>query len=519
MIRFRPPLLASLLVRLFLASSAGNILGSEPEVAAAAVSPPTPAPPPTPEPKAAPVASLPDQKIDAIARPAPEPEAPATEPKAPPVEIVATVAEPHVPATVAVPATPVASAAAPATEPAVAPAAAPAAEAHAPAVAAPASPVVAAGTLPGAEISSLLKLGTALTDRGDFDAAAIAYHQVIRGRGVAENDVKTGLLGLARMHRRQGSFTKAAAIYETFLKEYPEDARTPDALLDLGRTLRGLGAHALAITRFYSVINSTLKLSDGGFERYQLLAKTAQFEIAETHFQSGNFAEAAKFFTRLRLLDFAPADRARAHFKTAYAQHLQGLPEATVTTLRAFLDQWPQDENVPEARYLLAITLRAMNRPQEAFNVTLDLLRTARTLVASDPKRWAYWQRRTGNQLANDFFANGDIHSALGIYSGLAELSPDRTWRLPILYQTGLCHERLGDEERAAAAYRTIIDTLGTAPAPELGELARLATWRFNHLEWKTQTTREVTSLFNTSTGRAPARPPAPATPATAALP
>ncbi|OYU98122.1 MAG: hypothetical protein CFE26_28115, partial [Verrucomicrobiales bacterium VVV1] len=105
------------------------------------------------------------------------------------------------------------------------------------------------GPLPGAEIQSMLKLGASLTDRGDYDAAEIAYRQVMRGRGVPLNDIKTALLGLARMHRRQGALTKAAAIYESFLKEYPEDARTPDALLELGRTIRGLGTYNLAITR------------------------------------------------------------------------------------------------------------------------------------------------------------------------------------------------------------------------------------------------------------------------------
>ncbi len=69
----------------------------------------------------------------------------------------------------------------------------------------------------------------------------------------------------------------------------------------------------MAINRFYSVLNSTLKLPPDAFDHYQLLAKTAQFEIAETHFETGNFAEAGKFFGRLRLLDLAPVDRARAH--------------------------------------------------------------------------------------------------------------------------------------------------------------------------------------------------------------
>jgi outer membrane protein assembly factor BamD (BamD/ComL family) len=28
-----------------------------------------------------------------------------------------------------------------------------------------------------------------------------------------------------------------------------------------------------------------------------------------------------------------------------------------VATLRGYIEQWPEDENIPEARYLLAVTL------------------------------------------------------------------------------------------------------------------------------------------------------------------
>jgi TolA-binding protein len=365
----------------------------------------------------------------------------------------------------------------------------------------------------------MLKIGDAMTERADYDAAEIAYRQVLRGRGVAPADTKTALIGLARMHRKQGALTKAAAIYETFLKEYPEDERTPDALLELGRTIRALGTFNLAITRFYSVINSTLKLPAEGFEHYQLLAKTAQFEIAETYFQAGNYAEAAKFFTRLRLLNLAPADRARAHFKAAYSQHLQGQHDTAVLTLRSFLEESPNDANVPEARYLLAITLRQLNRPQEAFAVTLELLRTAQTTVSSNPKLWAYWQRRTGNQLANDFFAAGNIVNAHAIYFGLAELSDEPNWRLPIFYQMALCLERLGHHDRATATYRSIVETAGVSPTPELAELVRMSTWRLSQLDWNDQTHRQVTSLFETTTGRPPLASALPVAPQTAASP
>lgn len=350
------------------------------------------------------------------------------------------------------------------------------------------------------DIQGRLNLGATLTNRGAYEEAEIAYRQVMTSPEADQAAVKAALLGLAHMHRRQGALTKAVAIYEKFLKEYPGDEHTPDALLELGRTLRDMGAYRLATSRFYSLINSTLKLPGGNFDRYQQLAKTAQFEIAETHFQAGEFDEAAKFFSRLRLLDLNAADQARAQFKAGYSQHLQGDEDGAVTTLRTFLAQYPDDENVPEARYLLAVGLRTLGRSDAAFVATLELLREEKSRLSSDPKRWAYWQSRTGNQLANDFFLNGDVNHAAQIYAGLIELSPALSWRLPVLYQIALCQERLGDVERAQQAYHSIIDGAGKSPSPELTELARMAAWRLDHLDWSDQVGRQVARIFKSST-------------------
>lgn len=351
------------------------------------------------------------------------------------------------------------------------------------------------------EIHGLLKLGPALSERGEYDSAEIAFRQVMNAPGVPEADLKTALLGLARMHRRQGAHTKAVAILERYLKDYPGDDRSPEVLLDLGRTLRALGIHRLAIARFFSVLNSTLKLTGSDFEHYQRLTKTAQFEIAQTHFEAGSFAEANKYFTRLRLLDLAPPDRARAHFMAAYSLRLQGDREAAITNLRAFIEQSPGDENIPEARHLLATTLRELGRPQEALAATLDLLRMERSRTAADPKRWAYWQRRTGNQLANEYFEAGDTLNARTIYSTLVELASEPAWRLPLVYQIALCDERLGLVDRARDAYRKIGETAGAAPPPELAELVRMAAWRLDHLDWRERLGQQVGSFFTPPAG------------------
>lgn len=390
--------------------------------------------------------------------------------------------------------------------------------------AAPATPAVTApipaATDPAAENASLLRLAGSLTDRGEYAAAEVAYRQVLTRPGSAGPDQRDALLGLARLFRRQGSLTRAAAVYAKFLQESADDPRVPEALLELGRTQRAMGAHKLAISRFYSVINSTLKIPESDQEHYQRLARTAQFEIAETHFAAGDFAEAGKFFTRLRLLDLAPADRARAHFKAAYAQQLAGDRESAVATLRAFLDEWPADEQAPEAAYLLATTLRQLGRSDESLAVTHQLLQAAREHSTRDPRRWAYWQRRTGNQLANDFFQTGQIAGALGLYTSLAALSPDPAWRLPVVYQIGLCHEKLLDPPQAEAAYRAVIDgvaALGDTAPGEVRDFARMAAWRLENLHWQHRTSRRLAEFFSTQPARKTHDPAAnpPGTPAT----
>lgn len=340
------------------------------------------------------------------------------------------------------------------------------------------------------EIAGLLRLGASLTARGDYSTAEISYWQVLHRTDATVAEQNTALLGLAHMYRRSGSLTKAEAIYERFIKDRPEDERVPDALLESGRTLRDMGAYKMALNRFYNVINSTLKFPTSGFQHYEALAKTAQFEIAETHFEAGEYEDASKYFLKVRLLDLAPEDRARAHFMAAFSQIRAGDGEEGVVTLKSFLHDWPNDPNNPEARYLLATTLRQLNRPDEAMAVALDLLRTERKKDKDDPQRWSYWQRRTGNQVANELFQNGDIFNALAIYRGLEALSPDPSWRLPVTYQVGLCYERLGQLDLAGAAYAAV------AKGPD-AELSEMASWRLAHLAWRDNTDRQLAPYFH----------------------
>lgn len=362
------------------------------------------------------------------------------------------------------------------------------------------------------EISDLIKYAEKSYNDGRLDMALIAYRQLL-SKHLTRKQERVVLIGYARSLRKKGDLTKAAAVYEKLIREYTLTEEAPEIYLELGRTHRALGSYKLAIARFYSVINSTIKLPENGADRYRQLAKTAQFEIAETHFQSGNYTEAARFYGRLRLLDLAETDRAKAHFKSAYSLWLAEDHLGAITSLRGFLEQHPDDENVPEAHYLLAVSYSRLQRPMEALVEAIELLRMEKTRTAKDPKRWAYWQRKTGNQIANEFYEHGDAANALAIYQTLAELSSELGWNLPILYQIGVCQERLGNLGQAIASYQSILDKLGAAKGDgkqqtELADVARMASWRLGQINWQHKTEQELYSILPKEPEKAPAPKP-----------
>jgi hypothetical protein len=153
---------------------------------------------------------------------------------------------------------------------------------------------------------------------GDFPSAEAAFRQILDRPDFSETEQQSALLGLARATARPGTRPRRPPSTRSSSRSSPTDERLPDALLELGRTYRSMGANKLALNRFYSVINSTLKLPQKGFEHYQSLARTAEYEIAETYYRE----------RRLRPVGpiFRPAPAARPFRLRPRAGELHGGP-------------------------------------------------------------------------------------------------------------------------------------------------------------------------------------------------
>jgi tetratricopeptide (TPR) repeat protein len=116
------------------------------------------------------------------------------------------------------------------------------------------------------------------------------------------------------------------------------------------------------------------------------------------------------------------------------------------------------------------------------------LLQSQQEIAGKDPETWAYWQRRAGNEIANQLYKEGDYLDALEIYLSLAELDKSAAWQAPVWYQAGLVYEQLHQWQKATDTYTRILDRqkelndAGTPPA--LASLLEMARWRRDYIAW-----------------------------------
>ena len=166
--------------------------------------------------------------------------------------------------------------------------------------------------------------------------------------------------------------------------------------------------------------------------------------------------EVLDFYGMLARLDLPPESQAQVHLKLVHCAYLLDDLPGAVEKAQKFLEKYPDHFSVPECRYLLASALRGQKRNRESFEVVITLLRKQKVQKEKAPEQWVFWQKKAGNEFANTYYNEGEIANALTIYQTLARLNEDADWQWPVIYQMGLCFERLRLTSRAAEAYKFI---------------------------------------------------------------
>jgi TolA-binding protein len=299
---------------------------------------------------------------------------------------------------------------------------------------------------------------------------------------------RTVLLTLGEIYEAQNSPSRLIALYEKFGMEFPRDKELPKIYLRLGRMYRDAGANNTALAKFYNVLNVALNVPVNELKDYQSVSHRAQLEIAETFFSMGSYDQAAKFFKRLLRVDLVDEDRQNVLFKYAYTIYLAASYGEAISAFRQFIHDYPDSELAAESRYLLSETFTQLNDPKAAMRETLELLSSEISKINTHPEAWLYWKKRTGNQLANRFYEQSNYMDALTIYQAMVAVSDDPAWRWPVLYQVGLCYEKLEMKPKAIEAYQRIVESAEKAGEEvftdvTLSSIHDMAQWRLERLD------------------------------------
>ncbi len=336
-----------------------------------------------------------------------------------------------------------------------------------------------------------------------YPEAIAEYVAVLQG-AAPEALQRTALLEMAQMAQEQNDLARAQQIYAQGLARWPHDAGVPEILLRQGLVYRQMGLHDLAIAKFYSVMTSALVLKPETFDYYQQLVLRAQNEIAETQYDLGNYAEASESFSRLLKLESPPTNRSTIQYRLVRCLAALGRRGDALTQGRDFLERYPQAPERPEVHFLCATALKECGRSTEALQQVLALLQEQHARSGADPQTLAWWQRRAGNEIANQFYQEGDSMKALDIYLSLAALDPAPEWQLPVWYQAGLVFERLNQPAKAVEYYGNIVrrekEVDSTAP-PSLKAVLEMAKWRKDFLTWHGHTEAATVALRSSVRG------------------
>jgi tetratricopeptide (TPR) repeat protein len=334
-----------------------------------------------------------------------------------------------------------------------------------------------------------LQMDLAMRQRHDKSPALAAQTLVtILETNAAPEFKRKALFELALATQDNNDFVKAQQIYAQYLQRYPEDPSAPEVLLRQGLLFRQMGVNTLAISKFYSVMSTALKLRLDNIEYYKNLVLQAQTEIADTYYVQGLFNESADFYTRLLKADSPALNKQQIEFKLIRSLSYLTNQEDTISHSQTFLEHFPDYPDVPEVRFILASAYKAVGRNSDALRQVLLLLQSQQDNVQRNPELWVYWQRRAGNEIANQLYKEADYLDALQIYQNLAALDATPAWQAPALYQVGLVYEQLQQWQRATDTYSQILArrvelTGGNAP-PSLASLCEMAQWRKDYIAW-----------------------------------
>ena len=287
---------------------------------------------------------------------------------------------------------------------------------------------------------------------------------------IKEDTRKLTLLELA--HQRElaaekdqsgGHLERALQLLAEYVERYSRDPAVPEVLLRQGYLLRRLDLKDEAIEKFYLVLRSVPRIEGRNIAYSRRLVMMAQSAIADTCADLGRHAEAAELYGRM-----LQTKSEELEVETVRIKQLRSLRESAPNGIlerqaMGFLEDFPDSDYIPEARYFLAHSLKQQKKRDAALEQFQLLLEAVELAPPERLTRWMPWKLRVGNELANQFYLEGDYLSSVSLYRALAKSNAEGQTRQSFQYQVGLCEERLGQVEDAIKTYQQIVEAPTTS--------------------------------------------------------
>lgn len=332
----------------------------------------------------------------------------------------------------------------------------------------------------------------------DYDGAEKNYWAIFEDSSTLGEVRRAVMLDMVHdVYAPQVKLSKIIVVYEKFSEEYPKDPMIAQVLIKLGQTYRDTGLITIALTKFFAVMQSALSIQPSQIQQYKKQVTIAQQEIVDTYFSTGDYANALHVIDRIRPESLLPAAYVKMRYSKIKCAYELNNYTNVIAEASEFIRKYNGTEYIPECYFMLARAYRVLRKDTDAVRVVIEMLQnkggkgTMQTV-------WQNWQKRTVNDIANDFYNHNNYNDALQIYQLLVPINSTPEWQLPIVYQIGMCFERMEQFALAGKAYKFVVDTRIDArgtPDPSLSALKEMAKWRLHGVEWSEQTRAKVNDL------------------------
>jgi tetratricopeptide (TPR) repeat protein len=323
--------------------------------------------------------------------------------------------------------------------------------------------------------------------------AITAFVKVLNYENVRPEIEKKALIYLARIYYQLNMLFRTISLMELYVDIFSDDPRREEIIFQTGKIYQELGQYDSAIAAYYRVLNAIIMAGEDGMQSYLDLARRAQFEIARTHFDLEEWAQALDLFERIALFELSEEDRETLRFYKAKSQLYLGKRLEGLRTIEAFAEYYPQSPFLVELQYEKARAQIEMKRVEAGRQTLLELVEMGGVPEMNMAEEWGEWRRFAGNFLSNFYYEIGEYETALRLYQAIVVMDKSPRWQLPIVMQMANCFRHLEQFDRAVESFEFVMQEVssmrerskGVALSADLDFLENSASWQLDLLKWR----------------------------------